>query len=220
MTGSEEAASETLTPEAFRMAADVSRETLARLTAFDHALMDRSQSMNLIGRSTVPDRWRRHYLDSAQLWPLAQKTAIDWLDLGSGAGFPGLVLAAIGAERPGFQMRLVEKSPKKAVFLRDAAARVGGDISVLNIPLGVGDQRPRDARPDVLTARAFAPLPRLFALAESFVGPDTALLLPKGRDVEAELTEASKSWMFDLARHPSCTNPDGVILEIRRLRRG
>lgn len=189
----------------------VSRETLARLEAFDRKLL--ASPHNLIARSTVGDRWERHYADSAQLFALIPATARKLVDMGSGAGFPGLVLAAMGAER-GLQVTLIESTGKKAAFLAEAAAAMGlENVRVLNSRIEAVKLSP----PDVITARALAGLPALLGLAAAMAGPETLLILPKGQDVGVELTEAAKSWHMEVEKRPSDTSPDSSLLLIRNL---
>jgi 16S rRNA (guanine527-N7)-methyltransferase len=197
-------------PGWFAARTGVSRETLDRLERFDALLLKWQARINLIGPGTIPDRWRRHFLDSAQLAALA--TGDRWIDLGSGAGFPGLVLAAmdVGA------VTLYESDLRKAAFLQEA---------ILHLDLRARVERKRietvtAAGPaDVITARALAPLALLLDLAHRFAGPETILLLPKGQDVDSELTEATKYWSMEVDRHPSQSDPKGVILRLQRLRR-
>ena len=197
----------------FARATDVSRETLACLKAFVGLLSDWNTRHNLVSRSSIGDIWRRHVWDSAQLAPLIPTNATSLVDLGSGAGFPGLVLAIMLRERPTFRTVLYEATAKKCRFLEEASRRAG-------IPVKVRNQRIEDATPepfDVITARACAPLPKLLSYAQPFQGPNTVNLLLKGQSVDAELTEAHKSWRMQVRRHPSQTDPSGAILEIREL---
>lgn len=210
-----------LTPEGFAAAANVSRETLDRLLAFDALLLERSAKMNLVARSTLEDRWRRHYLDSAQLFALLPAGAKSLVDLGSGAGFPGLVLAAMGAQS-GLSVLLVESTKKKAAFLTEAAAAMGlSNVSVIPERIESITISP----PDAITARALASLAKLLAYAHEIAGQKTRCLFLKGQDVEAELTEAAKSWHMEVKTHPSATSAGSGVLEIasfapRRARQG
>lgn len=199
-----------LTAEEFAAAANVSRETLARLKAYDALLLDWAGRHNLVARSTLPDRWRRHFLDSAQLYPLIPAAAKSLVDLGSGAGFPGLVLAAMGAER-GLRAALVESTGKKAAFLRAAIAAMGLD-NVAVIPQRI--ESITISPPDVITARALARLDKLLRYAHGIAGKSTLCLFLKGQDVEDELTEAAKSWHMKIARTASFTNPGSTVLAI------
>ncbi|MBI1329033.1 MAG: 16S rRNA (guanine(527)-N(7))-methyltransferase RsmG [Alphaproteobacteria bacterium] len=202
------------TAEDFAKATDVSRETLARLKAFAGLLEEWNARHNLVAKSTLPDLWRRHFLDSAQLLPLIPPDAASLADLGSGAGFPGLVLACLLRERPGFRTALFEATGKKAAFLTAAAERMGLAVEVRNMRM---EDAPAGAF-DVVLARACAPLTKLLGYAQKFAGPRTVCLFLKGQNVEVELTEARKSWRIKALRHQSRTSADGAILEIRELR--
>ena len=193
----------------------VSRETLGRLDRFVELLLETQAHTNLIGAGTIPQLWTRHIADSLQLLDLAPDAKV-WLDLGSGAGFPGLVLACALADRPDAAVHLVESTGKKAVFLRNVA-------ETLALPASVHHVRVEDFSPafaaDVITARALAPLPRLFGYVAPFLKSGAQALLPKGQDVEAELTEAAKYWKIAAELVPSRTNPAGRIVVVRELRR-
>ena len=193
----------------------VSRETWSRLDAFVRLLRERQTVMNLVGPSTIRHLWTRHVADSLQLLPLAPG-ARTWIDLGSGAGFPGLVLACALADTEGTEVHLVESTRKKAGFLRESAEALG-------IPAIVHAERIEDfvrSSPrafDVVTARALAPLERLLGYAIPLLKRGTVGLFPKGQDVEVELTAASKSWKIDAELLPSKTDPGGRIVLVRRV---
>jgi 16S rRNA (guanine527-N7)-methyltransferase len=202
-------------PEEFAALTGVSRETSARLQVYAAMLEDWNTRHNLVSRSTLPDLWRRHMWDSAQLVPMISADVASLVDLGSGAGFPGLVVAELLKQRPGFRAVLYEATAKKCRFLEAVAER-------LTLPVTIRSARLEDASPerfDLITARACAPLPHLFAYAQTFWGPGTRALLHKGQSVGVELTEARKSWRIDAQRHPSQSDPSGVILELRELHR-
>lgn len=192
----------------------VSRETWARLDAFVARLVERQASMNLIAPSTIPKIWTRHVADSLQLLPLAPN-ASPWIDFGSGAGFPGLVIACALAETGG-RVHLVESTQKKAAFLRECADALG-------LPAIVYAQRIEEftrsnrVQFEVVTARAVAPLEKLLGYANPLLKTGTVGLFPKGQDVAAELTAASKSWKIDAELIPSKTDPNGRIVRVRRL---
>jgi 16S rRNA (guanine527-N7)-methyltransferase len=197
-------------PEDFAAKTDVSRETLARLKAYADVLMDWNARHNLVAKSTLPDLWRRHFWDSAQLAPLVPPAARSLADLGSGAGFPGLVLAAIF---PGLAVTLHEATTKKCAFLRLAADRMAVPVTIQNARLE--DLPP--TRFDVVTARALAPLPQLLGYAQNFVGPNSVCLFLKGQNVVAELTEAHKCWNMKPSQVPSQTDPSAAIVIVREL---
>lgn len=180
----------------------------------DRVLIDWSARHNLIARSTIEGRWRRHYLDSAQLAALLPADAKAVADLGSGAGFPGLVLAAMLAEKD-VRVLLIEATGKKAAFLR-AAAEAMALSNVQVIPQRIEAVR-LPAPPDVIVARALARLDKLLGYARGIAGERTRYFFLKGQDVEDELTEAAKSWHMEVKRHPSVTDLGGVILETGNL---
>ena len=176
-------------------------------------LEDWNARHNLVSRASMADLWRRHFWDSAQLAPLIPPTAHSLIDLGSGAGFPGLVLAELLRDRP-FRIVLYEATAKKCRFLEAVADR-------LKLHAEIRQGRIEDAEPeefDVITARACAPLENLLSYAQRFWAKDTVALLSKGQNVAGELTQARKSWRMSLQEHPSQSDSSGVILEIRELR--
>ena len=200
------------TPEEFQRATGVSRETLDRLVLLADLLKKWQARINLVGSDTLADLWRRHMLDSAQLAPLIPPGARTLIDLGSGGGFPGLVLAALC---PALDVHLVEVDARKCAFLREAAAAMGLRATIHHRRIEELEPRPFD----VVTARALAPLTRLLSLAERFRDPATTCLFLKGRDVEEELIEAQKSWTMTLRRRPSRSDPAGTILELGAIAR-
>ena len=206
-----------MSPEEFAARAHVSRETLERLKAYDALLLETAAHTNLIARSTIEDRWERHYLDSAQLYSLIPQEATTLVDLGSGAGFPGLVLAAMGADRNdgrGLSVTLIESTSKKSTFLK-AAAQAMGLAAVTVLPVRI--EQAQVAPPDVITARALSATVKLCGYAHGIAGRNTTFLFPKGAKAEEELTEGLKSWRMDISRHPSITDADATILEIKNL---
>ncbi len=193
----------------------VSRETLGRLDRFVALLLDTQRHTNLIGPATIPELWTRHIADSLQLLDLAPDARV-WLDLGSGAGFPGLVIACALADRAGAAVHLVESTGKKAAFLHRVA-------ETLALPANVHHTRAENFSPrfaaEVITARALAPLAKLFGYVAPLLKSGAKALLPKGQDVEAELTEAAKYWKIEADLVASRTNPAGRIVVVRALRR-
>jgi 16S rRNA (guanine527-N7)-methyltransferase len=189
----------------------VSRETLARLEAYVALLAQWSLRINLIGRETLADPWRRHILDSAQLLPLLPGSAASLLDLGSGAGLPGLVLAILGA--PGVQ--LAEADVRKCAFLREAARATGTEVRIHNARI----EAIRPFAADVVTARALAPLDRLLDLAAPFLGPQSLCLFLKGARAEDELTLARRRWTMSVSAFPSRSDRRGSVLHLERIAR-
>jgi 16S rRNA (guanine527-N7)-methyltransferase len=195
----------------------VSRETESRLDRFVDLLLDWQAKTNLVAPSTLPTIWTRHISDSLQLLVVAP-SAKTWLDLGSGGGFPGMVLACALAETPGAFVHLVERNAKKAAFLREAlrVTNAPGTIHLADI----GDIVDRIPGPiDCVTARAVAPLHQLIGFAEPLVEKGTKALFLKGQDVEAELTEATKYWKIEPHLHSSRTGGHGWIVELDRIER-
>ena len=198
------------TVEEFARETSVSRETLARLKAYADLLLDWNERHNLVAHSTLPDLWRRHMWDSAQLEPLIPPGTRTLADLGSGAGFPALVLAAM---RPEIAVTVHESVGKKCAFLSAAAERMGLNVRIENARI---EALPPKAF-DVLTARALAALPLLLSYAQRLTGPNSVCLFLKGQNLGSELTEAHKSWNMETSQVPSKTDPSGAILVVRKL---
>ena len=192
----------------------VSRETFERVSGYLDLLDRWRERINLIGPGEGRHLWRRHVLDSLQLVEQISSEDKSVADLGSGAGFPGLILACALAERPGASVTLVEKSPRKSEFLRAAGKELGLPVSVLTIRL---EDAP-GALFDVVTARALAPLPKLLGFAASWLKPSGKALLMKGRDTATELAEAREAWTFDLSILDSQSSPEGRVLKVSSLR--
>jgi 16S rRNA (guanine527-N7)-methyltransferase len=191
----------------------VSRETLRRLDRLVEVLMEGQARMNLIAPSTIPHIWTRHIADSLQLVALAP-AARRWIDLGSGAGFPGLVIACALADEAGTAVHLVESIGKKAAFLREAAQATGAPATIHQERIEDFVDRFRDDA-DIVTARALAPLKDLLPWARPFLRRGALALFPKGQHVEVELTEASKYWNIKgLKLIPSRTDPHARIIMI------
>ena len=193
----------------------VSRETEARLDRYVDLLREWQAKTNLVAPSTLPNLWTRHISDSLQLLELAP-TARTWVDLGSGGGFPGVVLACALAETPGAHIQLVERNAKKAAFLREAM-RVTSGAGTVHLA-DIGDIVDRITGPvDCVTARALAPLHQLIGFAEPLVRKGARALFLKGQDVEAELTKATKYWNIKPQLHSSRTGGHGWIVDLDRI---
>lgn len=197
-------------PEDAARLTGVSRETLARVRSYLSTLDQWRERINLIGPGEGRHLWRRHVLDSLQLIEEILPGDLSVADLGSGAGFPGLVIACALAERPGASVTLVEKSPRKSEFLRAAIAAQGLPARVLNIRLEDSPGR----KFDLVTARALAPLPKLLGYAHDWLKPSGKALLMKGRDTAAELAEARQAWTFEMSDRESLSSPEGRVLRI------
>jgi 16S rRNA (guanine527-N7)-methyltransferase len=201
-------------PEEFALASSVSRETLAHLETYAGILDDWSVRHNLVSRASLADMWRRHFWDSAQLAPFIPPSAKTLVDLGSGAGFPGLVLAELLRDRP-IRIVLYEATAKKCQFLEVVAARLGIKPVIRNARIEDAGREPFD----VVTARACAPLEKLLAYAQTFWRPGTVGLFLKGQNLHGELTKARKSWKIKEESHPSWSDSSGVILQVWELSR-
>lgn len=174
------------------------------------ALLEKWQpKINLVGGRTLAEAWTRHVADSAQLFPLLDDPAAPITDLGSGAGFPGLVLAHLGASN----MRLVESDQRKAVFLREVIRETGTSAEV--VAARAETLAPASAR--VVTARALAALPKLLDLAVPLLQDGGYCLFLKGRDAERELTESRKSWIMQVERVASATDPHASVLKLTEI---
>jgi len=195
---------------------DVSLETMDRLLAYAALLIKWNPKINLVAKSTIPDIWHRHIADSAQLWVLAPRGAKTWVDIGSGAGFPGLVIAAIAAEKaPDLTMTLVESDRRKSVFLQSAAREMGITVKVITKRI----EQLESQNADILSARALSSLTQLLEFTEKHRKPCGVCLFPKGARVDSELTEASSCWHMAYETFPSMTDPDAVILRIGEFKR-
>jgi 16S rRNA (guanine527-N7)-methyltransferase len=198
-------------PEDFRAAFNVSRETIARLEQHLALLEKWNPRINLVSKATLPDAWSRHFADSAQLWRFRPPGSRLWLDLGSGAGFPGLVIAALAAEEaPELAVRLVESDQRKAAFLREVARTSGLAVTVI-------DDRIESLAPqgaDVVSARALAPLSDLVPMLQKHRRPGGIGLFPKGGAVHKELADANAHWRFEHKIYASLVEQKAAIVEI------
>lgn len=203
-----------MTAEAFARVADVSRETLDRLSVYAELLRRWQRRINLVGESTMADLWRRHMLDSVQLTKYIPDAAVI-TDLGSGAGFPGLAIAIV-LDR---DVHLIESNGRKCAFLQEVARETGASAKVHHGR--IQDIEPWASR--VITARALAPVTKLLDLAVPFLelvsGDDPFCLFLKGARVEEELTEAAKRWHMEIERYSSASGEAGTVLCIRGVSR-
>jgi 16S rRNA (guanine527-N7)-methyltransferase len=199
--------------EGARTSLNVPRETIERLEAFAGLLREESDRQNLVSRASLDHLWVRHIYDSAQLLRFAPAQATTWLDLGSGAGFPGLVAALLHPAR----FTLVEVRTLRADFLTRAAQTLGvaDRVSILCSKL----ETVRQSSYEVISARAFAPLPRLLDLAERFSTAKTRWILPKGRNARSELDAALSSWQGSFRLEPSLTDPEALIIVAEGVKR-
>lgn len=197
----------------FAEKAGVSDETLSAFEAWHEALTRWNSRVNLVGRSTLDDFWIRHALDSIQVFQCAPEPGC-WIDIGAGAGFPGIAVGIMQAAQKTGETYLVETNGKKSAFLREAVRETGARASV---HAKRWQQVPAE-RFDVVTARAFAPMPGLLEAAFAFWGESTVGVFPKGKGWREEMQAASRDWRFDAKPIPSITG-DGAILVVTELRR-
>ncbi|OWU85984.1 16S rRNA methyltransferase [Oceanicola sp. 22II-s10i] len=188
---------------------DVSRETIERLKIYAELLQKWNPKINMVAPATLPDLWTRHIADSQQI-SFIQPLNGQWLDLGSGGGFPGIVLAILGAEDADFHMTLMESDQRKCSFLATVLRETGVSAKVVDARIEVAPP----AGVDVLTARALAPLVKLLEYAERHLKPDGTALFPKGESWKTEIAKAEEHWRFDWVATPSTTNKGSVVLKV------
>ncbi|CAM3842383.1 16S rRNA (guanine(527)-N(7))-methyltransferase RsmG [Litorimonas haliclonae] len=201
--------------EEFQAKTNVSHETLKKYKAWHRLLVKWNAKINLVAKSTLPEFWTRHALDSWQITPLLRETDQNCLDFGSGGGFPGLSVAIALAERAEARVTLTESAGKKASFLKTVSREV-------DLPTHIHSGRIEDLddfSADVITARAFAPLDRLLGYSQPFLSPETQLLLLKGAAVDEELELARAQWTFDYETVKSLSDEDGCILKVKNVNR-
>lgn len=212
-----------LDAEGFGTAFGLSTQTLDRTRIYAELLQRWQRTMNLVAPSTLDSLWSRHFADSAQLLALAPRETRTWVDLGSGAGFPGLVVAIMlaGRNESGARVVLVESDTRKCAFLREVARATGiapsVSVEILNERIEKVATQDRIGSAEVVSARALASLDRLIAYAEPWLAKGATGLFLKGRGVEAELAEAEKSWHLDREVVPSVTDPDARIVVVRSI---
>lgn len=194
---------------------DVSRETLDMLSAYHDLLLKWSPKINLVSKSGLNDLWDRHIWDSVQIFPIARDFN-KWVDIGSGGGLPGLIIAILSREySPASNILLIESDMRKSAFLRTVIRELELKASVIVSRIEVADS----VQADVLSARALANLSTLLPFAQRHLKQDGQALFSKGETWEKEVMEARKSWSFDLVPHTSKTNPNAAILEVREIQR-
>ena len=195
---------------------DVSRETLDRLDVFESLLRKWNKAINLVSAATLHEVWERHFVDSAQIFDLAPESVLHWVDMGAGAGFPGLVIAILAQEkRPDLSVTLIESDHRKSAFLLTVIRELGLAAQVK--AARVEELNRLDC--DVLSARALAPLHKLLGFSELHLASDGVALFPKGARWAEEVATARESWSFDLESWTSQTDPSSVILKITGAKR-
>lgn len=205
-----------MTPEIARAKLNVSRETLERLNLLADLLVKWNSKINLVSPSTIEDLWTRHILDSAQIFGMVERNGGKWLDIGSGGGFPGLVIAILNmeAENP-WDITMMESDIRKCTFLRTVLRETGATAKVVTARIEKAD--PQAA--DVVSARALADLSKLFEFTERHMLPTGQALFPKGVNWKKELQAAEKSWSFSSEVIKSETQEGAVILKVRDITR-
>ncbi len=195
---------------------DVSRETYEQLQQLSDLVQKWTKKINLISPTTISDIWERHITDSAQIYPLAPENFRKWVDIGSGGGFPGLVVAILAkAKNPQATFVLLESDQRKCTFLRTVIREL--DLNASVIATRIEDAPPQLA--DIVSARALTSLSALMPYLETHLSPTGQALLHKGKRHAEEIAEARQSWFFDLEDHQSLTDPDGRLLVIKGIRR-
>jgi 16S rRNA (guanine527-N7)-methyltransferase len=205
-------------PGDFQSVFNVSRETLERLQVYVDLLVKWQATINLVAPSTLDDVWHRHLADSAQLMALAPSGARTWVDLGSGAGFPGLVMAILLAEDADERrVTLIESDQRKAAFLREVARQTSVPVDIVVERIENAANQSRFSTVDVITARALAPLDRLFAYMNPIFSSKSMALLLKGKAAMEEIEQASRTWKFEVERRASLTEREASILIVSNL---
>ena len=195
----------------------VSRETITSLKKYEDTLIMSNKTLNLVGKSTIKYIWTRHFLDSAQVIDLIDKNNKTLIDLGSGAGFPGLILAIVTKDRKiPLKIKLIEKSPKKAKFLKDLINELHLDVEVLNKNIL---KDPKKLSEDVFVARAFKPLGVILQLIHNNAEKWKKIFIFLGKTGKNELLQASKSWDIEYKQRVSVTSNDSTVIEINRLKK-
>ena len=201
--------------DTFARFAQVSRETIISLKIYEDILVKANKSFNLVGKSTIKNIWSRHFLDSVQVIDFIDKNDNSLIDLGSGAGFPGLVLAIVSKERKiPIKTKLIEKSPKKIKFLQDLIERLHLDVEVVNQNI-LQDSKKLSA--DVFVSRAFKPLKIILQLIHNKAESWKKIFIFLGKTGKDELLQASKSWDIEYKQRVSITSDDSTVIEINRL---
>ena len=189
---------------------DVSRETFDRLKDYESLIKKWNPKINLVAKSTMDDVWDRHIIDSAQVFGVLHKIPENWVDIGSGGGFPGLVVATIAKEHyPNAKFTLIESDARKSTFLRTVSREL--ELNCMVIAKRIEAVPSQDA--DVISARALAPLQDLFSYVIQHLKPNGRAVFQKGQSYQDEIEQARKKWKFDVVAHPSLTDKRAKIIE-------
>ena len=195
----------------------VSRETITSLVKYENYLIKSNKTLNLIGKSTINEIWLRHFLDSSQVIDFIDKNTSSLIDLGSGAGFPGLIIAILAKDRKiHLKVKLIEKSPKKASFLREIVNYLNLNVEVLNINALTHAKK---LEADLIVARAFKPLKIILQFLDKNTENWKKVFLFLGKTGQDELLQASKSWDIKYKQRMSVTSSDSIVIEINKLKK-
>ena len=207
----------TIQIDTFTRFTQVSRETITSLKKYENMLIEGNKSLNLVGNSTIKEIWSRHFLDSVQVIDFIDKNDKTLMDLGSGAGFPGLVLAIASKDRKiPLKVKLIEKSPKKAKFLENLSDKLHLDVEVINQNIL---EKPKKLSEDVFVARAFKPLKIILQLIHNNAENWKKIFIFLGKTGKNELLQASKIWDIEYKQRVSVTSNDSIVIEISRLKK-
>jgi len=207
----------TIQIDTFTRFTQVSRETITSLKKYEDLLIKANKTLNLVGNSTIKEIWSRHFLDSVQVIDFIDKNDNTLVDLGSGAGFPGVVLAITLKDRKiPLKIKLIEKSPKKVKFLRDLINKLQLDVEVINRNVLEDSKKLLD---DVFVARAFKPLKIILQLIHNKAENWKKVFIFLGKTGKSELLQASKSWEIEYKQRVSITSDDSTVIEINRLKK-
>ena len=201
--------------DTFSRFTQVSRETITSLKIYENLLIQANKRLNLIGHSTVNQIWTRHFLDSSQVIDFVDKNDEAMVDIGSGAGFPGLIIAILAKDRKiPLKIRLIEKSPKKVKFLKDVITKLKLDVKVSNENILEQDN---ELNEDLIISRAFKPLKIILELIHKNAKNWKKIFIFLGKTGQNELLRVSKNWDIEYKQRMSVTNSDSIIIEINNL---
>ena len=195
----------------------VSRETTSSLKLLEHLVIEHNKTLNLVGKSTIKDIWIRHFLDSAQAIDFVDKNNKSLIDLGSGAGFPGLVLSVLAKDRKiSLKVKLLEKSRRKSLFLKEVVRKLNLNIEILNFDILKRNEKIKE---DIIVARAFMPLKKILTFLDEKSEDWKKIFLFLGKTGKNDLVQASKTWDLKYKQRMSITSSDSLILEINKFQR-